>query len=105
MKQVMKLTEAQGSSTMKPTGRGDAIQSLPANWQSLSRSCVRCAGLLVSEWIYDLQNSFTHKVQSLRCVQCGNRIDPVILENQLPAVGRISSYKAASASEDHLSIP
>ena len=65
-----------------PTQNG-ALPSLTANKQFSTRSCVRCEGLLVSEWSYDLQNSGTHHAETLRCVQCGNRIDPVILQNQV----------------------
>jgi hypothetical protein len=58
-------------------------RSLPASEQFSTKSCVRCAGLLVTEWSYDLQNPGRHNVEALRCVQCGNRIDPVILRNQI----------------------
>jgi hypothetical protein len=50
--------------------------------QFSSTSCVRCNGLLVAEWNYDLQNPDEHNIETLRCVQCGNRIDPVILQNR-----------------------
>lgn len=83
MEQIMERTESLGCGMMKQTGKGDAIQFLPTSEQFLTRSCVRCAGLLVSEWSYDLQNPGNHNVETLRCVQCGNRIDPVILQNQV----------------------
>jgi len=41
-----------------------------------TRSCPRCTGLLVSDWLYDLENPGEYHVKVLRCVQCGNRIDP-----------------------------
>jgi hypothetical protein len=54
-----------------------------ANWTGLfdteylrTTSCPRCAGLLVNDWFYDLENSGEYHVKVLRCVQCGNRIDP-----------------------------
>jgi len=37
-------------------------------------TCLRCGGLMVSELGFDLV------VQ--RCLQCGERIDPVILQNR-----------------------
>jgi hypothetical protein len=40
--------------------------------------CPRCNGLMVAEWCQDLSD---HRAQ--RCVQCGEVIDPVILENRL----------------------
>jgi hypothetical protein len=83
MEQTMELTESKGRGMTKQSGRGDAIESRPASEQFSTRSCVRCAGLLVSEWSYDLQNPGNHNIETLRCVQCGNRIDPVILQNQV----------------------
>ena len=83
MERILELTESKGSGMMKQTGRGDGLPSLPASEQFSTRSCVRCAGLLVSEWSYDLQNPGNHNIETLRCVQCGNRIDPVILQNKV----------------------
>ena len=40
--------------------------------------CPRCNGLMVAEWCQDLSD---HSAQ--RCVQCGEVIDPVILQNRL----------------------
>jgi uncharacterized protein with PIN domain len=69
--------------TMKQNSSGHAIQSLPANEQFYTRSCARCTGLLVPEWYYDLDNTGEHNVETLRCVQCGHRVDSVILQNQI----------------------
>ena len=69
--------------TVAEGGSGDAIQFLPASEQFSTRSCVRCGGLLVNEWYYDLNNTGEHSVETLRCVQCGHRVDPVILRNQI----------------------
>ena len=65
----------------------------PASQQFSTRSCVRCAGLLVSEWSYDLQNPRNHNGETLRCVQCGNRIDSVILQNHILLSVRQSTRK------------
>lgn len=73
--------------TMSQDGNGQAIQFLMAGEQFSTRSCVRCAGLLVNDWRCDLDNASEHDSTILRCVQCGYRIDPVILRNQtLPSV-------------------
>ena len=64
------------------------------NWKALLRkelagttSCVRCAGLLVGDWFYDLKNAGEYQVNVLRCVQCGYRVDPTIVANRTrPAV-------------------
>lgn len=61
---------------------GHAFPSLLASEQFSTRSCARCTGLLVSEWCYDLNNAGAHRIESFRCVQCGDRIDPVILQNR-----------------------
>ena len=68
---------------MKQNGSGDATRSLPARGQLYKKSCVRCEGLLVNEWYHDLHNTGEHNIETLRCVQCGHRIDPVILQNQI----------------------
>ena len=75
--------------TVAEGGSGHAIQSLSTSEQVYTRSCARCAGLLVNEWYYDLHNTGEHSVETLRCVQCGHRVDPVILQNQIrPPVER-----------------
>jgi C4-type Zn-finger protein len=63
--------------------RDGTVRSLPTSEQFYTRSCARCAGLLVNEWYYDLNNTGEHSVETLRCVQCGHRVDPVILQNQI----------------------
>ena len=63
--------------------RDETVRSLPTSEQFYTRSCARCAGLLVKEWYYDLNNTGEHSVETLRCVQCGHRVDPVILQNQI----------------------
>jgi hypothetical protein len=75
-------TEPGCSGTMTQNDKGPAIQPIPASEQLSTRSCARCAGLLVNEWYYDLHNTGQHHIESLRCVQCGHRVDPVILQNQ-----------------------
>ena len=87
MERVIKLTEPKADGVVKRNSRGFAILALPFNKQFSTKTCFRCEGLLVSEWTYDLQETGNHNVESLRCVQCGNRIDPVILQNQLRLSG------------------
>ena len=46
-------------------------------------TCVRCGGLMVGEFCMDLLNSSGElEVETLRCVQCGEVVDPVILQNR-----------------------
>jgi hypothetical protein len=47
-------------------------------------TCGRCGGLMVSEFCMDLLNSAGElEIETLRCVQCGDVVDPVILQNRL----------------------
>jgi hypothetical protein len=57
-------------------------QSIEAAAGSLARiqstdRCPRCSGLMVAEWCQDLSD-----YSGQRCVQCGEVIDPVILQNR-----------------------
>jgi C4-type Zn-finger protein len=79
----MEAEKPECGEAMKQNGPGDAIRSLPASEQLSTRSCARCAGLLVTEWYYDLHNTGADHLETLRCVQCGYRVDPVILQNQI----------------------
>jgi C4-type Zn-finger protein len=75
--------EAIRDGVVADAGTGYAMRPLPASEQFCTRSCARCGGLLVNEWYYDLNNTGEHSVETLRCVQCGHRVDPVILQNQI----------------------
>jgi hypothetical protein len=59
-----------------------AMRLFPGDAQFSTDACPRCSGLLVNEWSYDLCNGGEYKANLLRCVQCGYRIDPVILLNR-----------------------
>ena len=83
MERKMESREAMRDGTVTESGSGHAIQFLPTSEEFSTRSCARCAGLLVNEWCYDLNNTGEHNVETLRCVQCGHRVDPVILRNQI----------------------
>jgi C4-type Zn-finger protein len=83
MERRMDSGEAMRDGTMAEGESKHAMRPLPANEQFCTRSCARCGGLLVNEWYYDLNNTGEHSVETLRCVQCGHRVDPVILQNQI----------------------
>ena len=56
-----------------------------AEWKELvgTARCSRCGGLLVTEWCFDLLDDSGHlDIPVHRCVQCGERVDPVILKNR-----------------------
>jgi hypothetical protein len=59
-----------------------AMRLFPEDQHFYMDACPRCSGLLVNEWSYDLCNGGEYKANLLRCVQCGYRIDPVILLNR-----------------------
>ncbi len=68
----------------------DRRKSNEASWTALMEdehlqmtSCTRCTGLLVSDWFYDLKNPGEYHVEVLRCVQCGHRVDPTIVQNRM----------------------
>lgn len=69
--------------TINHKGRGGAIQLFPTSAQLSTKSCARCAGLLVSDWYYGANTTGEHPIETFRCVQCGHRVDPVILKNQI----------------------
>ena len=83
MERKLESTESERDGTMKKDGSGQVIRLLLAREQLRTRSCARCAGLLVNEWYHDADNPDTHDLETLRCVQCGHRVDPVILQNQI----------------------
>ena len=76
-----KVPECGGAMKQPDTGR--MIRSLPMSEQLSTASCARCAGLLVSEWYYGLSSTGEHSIEIFRCVQCGHRVDPVILQNRI----------------------
>ena len=49
------------------------------SWSKIHRTdrCPRCNGLMVAEWCEDLSN-YTGQ----RCVQCGELVDPIIMQNR-----------------------
>jgi hypothetical protein len=69
--------------TIDSIGVVQAMGFFAESQQFSTRSCVRCNGSLVNDWCYDLDNTGEHIASVLRCVQCGHRIDPVILQNQM----------------------
>ena len=49
----------------------------------ISDSCTRCGGLLVSHWCMNINyDAGGMEILTKRCLQCGEVIDPVILENR-----------------------
>lgn len=57
-----------------------SIELTDPRWARIHNTdrCPRCSGLMVAEWCQDLSD-----YRAQRCVQCGEVIDPVILQNRL----------------------
>ncbi len=56
-----------------------------ADWKELvsTAQCSRCGGLMVTEQCFDLLSDNGHlDFLAQRCVQCGELIDPVILQHR-----------------------
>ena len=56
-----------------------------ADWKELisTAQCVRCGGLMVTEQCFDFLSDNGHlDFLAQRCVQCGELIDPVILQHR-----------------------
>jgi hypothetical protein len=79
----MKAKESMSVGAMSHSRKEHAFEFLAAREQFNTRSCARCAGLLVNDWCYELIEVGEHNAEVLRCVQCGHCIDPVILRNQV----------------------
>jgi len=79
----MESREALREEIVAEIGSDQAIQFLATSNQFDTRSCARCSGLLVNEWCNDFDNTGNYFSIVLRCVQCGHRVDPVILQNQI----------------------
>jgi hypothetical protein len=57
-----------------------------------SRQCLRCQGYLVGDLCYDIDDDQGQRwFQALRCVQCGDVLDPIIMRNRLAALERCRS--------------
>ena len=84
MEQTMEAREAEADETVAHAEAWRAIRFLLASEQLFTRSCSRCAGLLVNEWCHDLlDDTGGLSIELLHCVQCGHRVDPVILRNHI----------------------
>jgi len=74
-----------------------------ADWMVLisAERCVRCGGLMVTEQCFDLLSDSGYlEFLARRCVQCGELIDPVILQNR-----RLRLLRGLEKSERGLKTP
>ena len=79
----------------------DLKEADTTSWKEIvsAARCLRCGGLMVAEPCTDFWDN-TENLAVRRCVQCGEVIDPVILQNrqrQLP-VGRGADHTGSGFS-------
>ncbi len=80
MERGTELEERERDHIVNQDEKGYVVQFLLASEQFSTRSCARCTGLLVHEWRHDVPGEDN---RVLRCVQCGHRVDPLILRNRI----------------------
>ncbi|MCP9471829.1 MAG: hypothetical protein NNA30_03750 [Nitrospira sp.] len=69
----------------------------PAN--ASHQTCARCGGLLVGHICMDLLNSDRElEFAALRCIQCGDIVDPVILRNRRLGQSRQATEPGGTAT-------
>jgi hypothetical protein len=83
MARRMESGEALRDRSIADMGSDHTVPFIPTSNQFDTRACARCSGLLVNEWCNDFDNTGNYFSIVLRCVQCGHRVDPVILQNQI----------------------
>lgn len=69
--------------SIEKTGAEQLVNPTVPSAAHLESMCVRCGGLMVNDFCMDVLNSIGEsKFDAKRCVQCGEVVDPVILENR-----------------------
>jgi hypothetical protein len=72
-----------GTASATSTGKQTSFRHACSPAFRYGTTCVRCGGLMVGEFCMDLLSSSGElEVETLRCVQCGDVVDPVILQNR-----------------------
>ncbi len=80
---IQKKTPTPGKSTIKPE-TAHAIPTTKMVDPRHSDTCTRCGGFMVSHWRMNVNyDAGGMEILTKRCLQCGEVIDPVILENRL----------------------
>ena len=60
--------------------------------------CQRCGGFLVPNHCLDLESSWGDRwCTTLRCVQCGELIDPLLLRNRRRSLARLARAREGAA--------
>jgi len=54
-------------------------------------NCTRCHGLMVEDNLIDIRESFLPMwMRGLRCIACGNVVDPLIAQNRMHQQARVA---------------
>ncbi len=80
-KRPLKSTDKTSSTANKAKTPSTAVEDhMPAK----DDTCTRCGGFMVSHWCMNVNyDAGGMEILTKRCLQCGEVIDPVILENRL----------------------
>jgi ribosomal protein S27AE len=80
---IQKKTPTLGKSPIKREEAHSASSTKTVD-PRLSDTCTRCGGFMVSHWCMNVNyDAGGMEILTKRCLQCGEVIDPVILENRL----------------------
>lgn len=83
---IQKKAASQEKRTIKSAPTLPKSSSTPVNYEKIASSdtCSRCGGFMVSHWCMNVNyDAGGMEILTQRCLQCGEVIDPVILENRL----------------------
>ena len=83
---IQKKSASPGKRTIKSAPVLPKKNPTPVNLEKIANSdtCTRCGGFMVSHWCMNVNyDAGGMEILTQRCLQCGEVIDPVILENRL----------------------
>jgi RNase P subunit RPR2 len=83
---IQKKSASQEKPTIKSATTLSKSSPAPVNYEkkASSSTCSRCGGFMVSHWCMNVNyDAGGMEILTQRCLQCGEVIDPVILENRL----------------------
>lgn len=83
---IQKKSASQEKRTIKAAPTLPKSSATPVNAEKKANpdTCSRCGGFMVSHWCMNVNyDAGGMEILTQRCLQCGEVIDPVILENRL----------------------
>ena len=80
---LLKIRTSASLPVKRRAGRKRKIRLIPAPYhKESSMFCLRCGGMMVVERFQDIRDRTGQGSEVLRCVLCGELLDPVILLNR-----------------------